>query len=61
MLQKLAHKMNGACSSCGLPRLRTISRNLELYLMGYNTKLVPELYDVLIQEYKEVRRAIDAL
>ena len=60
-VQRIAHKLSGACSSAGLMRLWAICKRLELYLMGKNSKITDELIDVLIVEYKAARKVIKAL
>lgn len=61
LVQKMAHKMSGACSSCGLKRLWAICKRVELYLMGKNTKLLKELITLLIKEYKDAQIGIRGL
>lgn len=60
-IQSLAHRLRGATSYCGTPRLQTACTNLENYLNEQKTELRLSLYQKLLDEIEAVKNEFDKL
>lgn len=56
-IQSKVHKLQGAASYCGTPRLKLACANLENYLLSGQTELREALYVQVLQEIKAVKTA----
>ena len=59
MLLDEVHKVHGACSYCGVPRLKTAAKSLELALRKADLQQVNELLPLLEQEVNLLLKAAE--
>lgn len=59
-LLEAVHKLNGACSYSGIPRLKLATKNLESAVRKKDESLIKELAVKLEQEYELLLKAVQA-